>query len=55
MGIKRSIIRTSKGNYMVTVPKFWVEVLLMKYGAVDGVVVDVAQDDSLILRPIVRR
>jgi len=55
MGIKRSIIRTSKGNYMVTVPKFWVEVLLLKYGSVEGVMIDVAQDDSLILRPIIQR
>jgi len=54
MGLRRSLIRTSRRNYVVTVPKEWVEDIFDRYGEVSEVVIDV-HGDTLVIAPLVRR
>lgn len=54
MGLKRTLTRTSRNNYMVTVPKWWVELLQEKYGEIRLVEIDVS-GDSLVVRPLIQR
>jgi len=55
MGFRRSLIKTSRNNYVVTVPKGWVDVIKIKYGNVKYIDIDVNEDDSLVLRPVIER
>jgi len=48
----RKITRSSRGSYIVHIPKDWVELMKHKYGDVDRVDI-LARSDVLIIRPAI--